>query len=301
MVAVKEFSWEEISGPDFGNPAGQAWQQAVAQVEEQLRAKLRVEVLPERMRKALDLVRADAVTLHADGTASVQSGKQTYTLAPDCPCADAKHRTELCKHTLAVELHRRALALLEGTAPAPAAPPPAALSTAPSAPASQAWDVHEAPASACFKFRVGNMELLYTLRGIDDTELQQRMTATLPTLQDIMEACETRAAQRVAAREAQAAQAQQAPASVPADLPALLQQAVQQALAAQGSPNGQAPSTPPLVPPSADQRQDKAKTGDQVTGVCSLHQVAMKHHENERGTWYSHWLPEEERNCKGRR
>ena len=100
MVAVKEFSWEEFSSPDFGNPAGQAWHQAVAQVEEQLCAKLRVEVLPERMRKALELVRADAVTLHADGSASVQSGKQTYTLAPDCPCADAKHRTELCKHTV---------------------------------------------------------------------------------------------------------------------------------------------------------------------------------------------------------
>jgi hypothetical protein len=91
--------------------AGQRWQQAVTQVGEQLRAKLRVEVLPERMRKALELVGAHAVTLQTDGTASVQSGKQTYTLAPDCPCADAKHRTELCKHTLAVELHRRALAL----------------------------------------------------------------------------------------------------------------------------------------------------------------------------------------------
>src|SRR5712691_12521901 len=127
--------------------AGPRWQQVVAQVGEQLRAKLRVEVLPERMRKALELVGANAVTLQADGSASVQSGKQTYTLAPDCPCADAKHRTELCKHTLAVELHRRALALLEGTAPAPAAasasPAAAAPPAAPSAPASHAWDVHE--------------------------------------------------------------------------------------------------------------------------------------------------------------
>ena len=80
--------------------AGPRWQQAVAQVGEQLRTKLRVEVLPERMRKALDLVSANAVTLQTDGTASVQSGKQTYTLAPECPCADAKHRTELCKHTV---------------------------------------------------------------------------------------------------------------------------------------------------------------------------------------------------------
>ena len=27
MVAVKEFSWEELSGADFGHPAGQAWPQ----------------------------------------------------------------------------------------------------------------------------------------------------------------------------------------------------------------------------------------------------------------------------------
>jgi hypothetical protein len=88
-----------------------------------LRAKLRVEVLPERMRKALEIVGANAVTLQTDGTASVQSGKQTYTLAPDCPCADAKHRAELCKHALAVELHRRALASFHGPAAEPAPAP----------------------------------------------------------------------------------------------------------------------------------------------------------------------------------
>lgn len=295
--------------------ADQRWQQAVTQVGEQLRAKLRVEVLPERMRKALEFVRANAVTLQADGTASVQSGKQTYTLAPNCPCADAKHRAELCKHALAVELHRRALAVLPGPAaapapapsPVPAAPSPsqpaavaalplAALPTTPSAPASNAWDVHEAPASACFKFRVGTMELMYTLRGIDDAELQRRITATLPTLQEVIEACEERAAQRAAAREAaQAAQAQPAPqtppapqpTSAPADLQTLLQQAVQQALAAQGSPNGAAPSVP--------------APDDQQTGFCSLHQVQMEQKSNERGTWYSHWLRGEQQHCKGRR
>ena len=93
------------------------WQDAVTQVGEQLRAKLRVAVIPERLHKALALVLAHAVTLHADGTASVQSRTQTYTLAPDCPCADTAHRAEFCKHHLAVELHRRALALLDGTAP----------------------------------------------------------------------------------------------------------------------------------------------------------------------------------------
>src|SRR6266571_4165773 len=38
--------------------ADQRWQQAVTQVGELLRAKLRVEILPERMRKALELVGA---------------------------------------------------------------------------------------------------------------------------------------------------------------------------------------------------------------------------------------------------
>ena len=84
------------------NPTAEThWQDAVTQVGEQLRVKLRVEALPERLHKALALVLAHAVTLYPDGTASVQSGKQTYRLAPDCPCADATHRPELCKHTLA--------------------------------------------------------------------------------------------------------------------------------------------------------------------------------------------------------
>jgi hypothetical protein len=294
--------------------ARQSWPQAVAQVEAQLRTKLRVEVLPERMRKALEFVRANAVTLQADGTASVQSGKQTYTLAPTCPCADAKHRAELCKHALAVELHRRALAVLEGPAaepapapsPAPAAPSPsqpaaaAALPTAPSTPASHAWDVHEAPASACFKFRVGTMDLMYTLRGIDDDELQRRITATLPTLQEVIEACEERAAQRAAAREAApAAQAQPAPqappapqpTSAPADLQTLLQQAVQQALAVGG---GQA-TPPPQAPPS----NGTAQPTPPPEGWCALHQGPMELRSNERGSWWSHRLADGSY-CKGK-
>jgi len=109
---------------------------------------------------------------------------------------------------------------------------------------------------------------------------------------------------REAAPAAQAQPAPQAPpapqpTSAPADLQTLVQQALQQALAA--AANGQAPSTPPPAAPSTGQRQAKAKTGDQATGLCSLHNVAMEHRENERGSWYSHWLPEEERHCKGRR
>jgi hypothetical protein len=145
--------------------------------------------------------------------------------------------------------------------------------------------------------------LLYTLRGVDDVELQRRITATLPTLQDIIEACEERAAQRAAAREAQAAQAQQAPAAaVPsADLQALMQQALQQALAAQA--NGQAPGTPPPAPPSNGTASSAPAPDDQQTGFCSLHQAAMtRHTDPDSGdTWSSHYLEDEQRYCKGAR
>jgi hypothetical protein len=274
-------------------------------MEAQLRAKLRVEALPERMRKALEFVRTNAVTLHADGTASVQSGKQTYTLAPDCPCADAKHRTELCKHTLAVELHRRALALLEGTAatpashPTPAAPSPshaaaaAALTpAAPSVPTSAAWDVHEAPVSSCFKIRVGAFEWTHTMRATDDTELHTRVQAFVPTFREVVAALDALQAERDAAKAAPAVPAPPpaAPATLPqADLQALVQQAVQQALAAA---NGQA--TPPLQAPPSNGTAQPAPTPE---GWCALHQVPMELRSNERDSWWSQAFSVHRRNC----
>ena len=294
---------------DRSSPASQpaerpSAQQAIVQAAEQVAAQPTMPVDPARLTKAMDLVLVNAVRLLPDGTARVKSGSHTYHLAPDCTCEDAQRHGKGCKHKLAVEIHRRATALLEGTASTPAAhsasqaaavaaPPPAAPPVAPSAPASHAWDVHEAPASACFKFRVGTMELMYTLRGVDDAELQRRITATLPTLQEVIEACEERAAQRAAAREAaQAALAVQAlpappPAGAPADLQALLQQAVQQALATPA--NGQAKG----------QAARQGKPSDQQTGQCSLHDVEMELRQNERGAWYSHYLDDEGRYCKG--
>jgi hypothetical protein len=132
------------------DPAAEThWHNAVTQVGEQLRAKLRVEALPERLHKALALVLAHAVTLHPDGTASVQHGMQTYRLAPDCPCTDATHRAELCKHTLAVELHRRALALLAGTTPdSKATAAGAAATTGPALPPSAEAPPAAAPPAA---------------------------------------------------------------------------------------------------------------------------------------------------------
>src|SRR5712692_3755548 len=224
-----------------------AWQRLCAQAAETLRTQHD----SERLTKALALAQGGHVEVEDDGFAVVTSGTKLYHVQADgrCDCPDSQHRSAPCKHVLAVLIHVRAQELVAPSAsPAPMAaaaasapaqsPVPTKPTRQPKPRSSAVWDVHEAPASACFKFRVGNMELLYTLRGVDDPELQQRMTATLPTLQAIMEACEERAAQRAAAREAaQAAQAppapQTPPAAVPqADLQALLQQAVQQALAA---------------------------------------------------------------------
>ena len=157
-----------------------AWQRFCVQAAEALRA----EHDSARLSTALQLAQDGAVTLADDGSATVDSGTQRYAIATDgaCPCADAQQRGALCTHVLAVAIHRQAQRLLAPSAEAaPAAPQLTATRPAKAHP-STAWDVHEAPASACLKFRVGSLELLYTLRGIDDTELQRRMAATLPTL-----------------------------------------------------------------------------------------------------------------------
>ena len=276
-----------------------AWQRFCVQAAEALRAAHD----SARLSKALALAQDGHVTLHDDDSATVESHGTAYPVHPDgtCDCPDAEHRGALCKHVLAVLIHTRAQALLAPSpapeqAPAQAAEAPAATRPATARP-SAAWDVHEAPASACLKFRVGTMELLYTLRGVDDAELQRRMTATLPALHALLDACDARTQQRVAERDAAKAAAppaagHPAPAAAP-DLQALVAQAVAAALA--GSPNGHSSTNgqaagAPASMPAAD---------DQASGFCTLHQEAMEWRENARGSWYSHYMEEEDRYCKG--
>ena len=242
------------------------------------------------------------------GVATVTSGANRYIVQADgtCTCPDYANRGAPCKHVLAVLIHVKAQALLApGASPAPqqvAPPTPASAQPTPQGwpPSADRWAVTEAPASCCLRLRVGELELLYTMRDVSDAELTGRVQHLVPWVQDLLDQARERQAQLEALRQqreaAKAAPAvtppalPPAPATVPADLQALLQQAVQQALA---PANGQANGT--------SQRQGRAKTGDQATGFCSLHHVTMEHRENERGSWYSHWLPEEERHCKGRR
>ena len=289
-----------------------AWQRCCAQAAEALRPQPD----PERLSKALALAQGGHVEVEDDGFAVVTSGTKLYHVQADgsCDCPDYQNRRTPCKHVLAVLIHTRTQELV---APSPSPTPPAAAASTP-APAptptkptrqakprsSAAWDVHEAPVSSCFKIRVGAFEWTHTMRATDDAELHTRVQAFVPTFREVVAALDALQAEREAAKAAPAVSVQPpaAPATLPqADLQALVQQAVQQVLTAQGSPNGQAPGTPPPAAPSTGQRQAKPKTGDQATGVCSLHNVGMEHHENERGSWYSHWLPEDERHCKGRR
>ena len=305
--------------PASDHTAETHWQDAVTQVGEQLRAKLRVDVLPERLHKALALVLAHAVTLQPDGTASVQSGKQAYRLAPDCPCADATHRAELCKHSLAVELHRRALALLAGTTPASsttaagalagkapslsAEAPPAATPPAPTEdprqerlPSADRWDVNEAPASCCLRVRVGEIELMYTMRDVSDAELTSRVQHLVPWVQDVLDQARERQAHLDTLRQQREAtqvpvpspQGSTPPATVSqVDVQALIQQAVQQALAVQ-------------QPPSHSQAPANGTASASPADWCPLHQVSMEQRSNAKGGWYSHWVASGKRYCKGK-
>jgi hypothetical protein len=290
-----ELSWDDALDGNFPPSRQQRVQQAALQAAEQLQEQADLPVTRDRFTKALDLVLTNAVNLHPDGTARVRSGSRSYTVTNgSCSCADAKQRGARCKHQLAVEIHRRAAVLLQD-APAAASEPEAAVAVPPSTHTSAQWDVHEAPTSACFKFRVHTMELTYTFRGVDDAELQARIAATLPMLQAMMEACEDRHAARQVERDAAKA-AQEQPPSTPADLQQLVQQAVQHALAAQAgsqaaATSGQLPAGQPPVPPP-----------DTPEAYCTLHQMWMDLRSNERGSWYSHIATDDEGEyfCKGK-
>jgi len=279
-----------------------AWQRACAQAAETLHPQPD----DERLRKALTLAQDGHVTLEDDGFATVESRGKHYQVQADgtCDCPDATHRRGACKHALAVQIHYLASAGLrpggdhrQAPTAVPSAPSPRA--SQPSARHSAAWDVHEAPVSSCFKIRVGAFEWTHTMRASEDAELHTRVQAFVPMFRAVVAALDALQAEREAAKAAPVPPPP-APALPQGDLQALVQQALQQALSGLAV-GGQAPGTPAPAPPSTGQRQAKAKTGDQATGLCSLHHVAMEHRENARGSWYSHWLPEEERHCKGRR
>jgi hypothetical protein len=166
--------------------------------------------------------------------------------------------------------------------------------------------VTEAPASCCLRLRVGELEILYTMRDISDAELTSRVQHLVPWVQDLVDQARERQTlldtlrqQREAAHASPAVPAPSAPqpTTPPVDLQALLQQAVQQALAAQAAST----ATPPAPPSTGTAAANGPAPDDQQTGFCSIHQVAMEQKQNARGTFYGHWLAAEQRHCNGRR
>ena len=239
-----------------------------------------------------------------DGAALVTSGGTRYRVEADgtCHCPDAQHQGVPCKHTLAVQIHQQATAVL---APSATAAAPLALPEYPSQdrlPSADRWDVNEAPASCCLRLRIGELELLYTMRDISDAELTSRVQHLVPWVQDVLDQARERQAlldtlrqQREAASAGQTAvpqppppMPQPPPPMPPADVQAL----IQQALAAQQPPsNGHAPghgTAPAATAPASP------------ADWCSLHQGAMEQRSNAKGAWYSHWLASEQRYCKGK-
>src|SRR6266852_4864480 len=255
------------------------WQQACVQSANNLTALPNgryVTVRMERMRQGLELAQRGAVTLPEDGeelSAVVRSGNtlsQVDTRLLTCTCADYQKHLQACKHLLAVEVHLGALGLLPPSAPEPAAAEePAPMTPAPS---TARWPISEAPASLNIKLKVGNMELMLTMRDVDDLKLQRRATMSLPWLTDILHGCEANLAARQQEAERSRQQAEEERQAQARSLDEQIAAAVAAAMQAQASRNnGQSPQqrTAAPQPPEAERL---ANAHDHDSGWCPTHQ-----------------------------
>src|SRR4029453_14822940 len=196
---------------------------------------------------------------------------------------------------------------LAGHAEEPLNPPalePAINTSLPlAAPTTASWPISEAPASLNIQLKVGNMQLMYTMRDVDDLKLQRRATMALPWLTDILHGCEANLAARQQEAERHRQQAKEERQAQAQPLDEQIAAAVQAALKAQTSRNnGQNPqqrtAAAPPQPPDAD---GLASAHDHDPSWCPKHQVTMRWHDgNARGPgWFSHQLADGSY-CKGK-
>src|SRR4029450_10147733 len=190
LPSVQAQAIADLTG--YEDAATLRWQQACMQAANNLTALPNgryVNVRMERMRQGLELPQRGGGTLPEDGeqlSAVVRSGNNVYqvdTRLLTCPCADYQKHLQACKHLLAAEIHLGAL----GLGPPSASEPAAAEVPAPvqdPAPSTASWPISEAPASLNIKLKIGNMELMLTMRDVDDLKLQRRATMSLPWLQE---------------------------------------------------------------------------------------------------------------------
>jgi hypothetical protein len=267
------------------------WQQACVQAANTLTALPNgryVTVRMERMRQGLELAQRGAVTLPEDGedlSAVVRSGNNVYqvdTRLLTCPCADYQKHLQACKHLLAAEIHLGALGLLPPSAPEPAAAEESAPVQDPTplapAPSTASWPISEAPASLNIKLKIGNMELMLTMRDVDDLKLQRRASMSLPWLQDILHGCEANlAARQQEAEEERKVQQRSLDEQIAAAVAAAMKA---QATASTTGNGARKPPTPPALEP----------TNDTDPSWFPIHRCKMERRTNERGSWYSHRL-----------
>jgi hypothetical protein len=291
------------------------WQQACVQAANTLTALPNgryVNVRMERMRQGLELAQRGGVTLPEDGeqfSAVVRNGNTLYqidTRLLTCTCADYQKHLQACKHLLATEIHIGALGLA-GVAEEPLNPPAPepALNTSlpPAAPTTASWPISEAPASLNIKLKIGNMELMLTMRDVDDLKLQRRATMSLPWLQDILHGCEANLAARQQEAERHRQQAEEERQAQARSLDEQIAAAVAAAMQAQTSRNNghnpqQRTAAAPPQPPDAE---GLVSAHDHDPSWCLKHQATMRWHDgNARGPgWFSHQLADGSY-CKGR-
>ena len=313
LPSAQDHAIADLTG--YEDAATLRWQQACVQAANILTALPNgryVNVRMERVRQGLELAQRGAVTLPEDGeelSAVVRSGSNLYqvdTRLLTCTCADYQKHLQACKHLLAAEIHTGALGLA-GHAEVPLNPPAPepALNTSlpPAAPTTASWPISEAPASLNIKLKIGPMELMLTMRDVDDLKLQRRATLSLPWLQDILHGCETNLAARQEAAERSRQQTEEERQAQARSLDEQIAAAVAAAMQAQAaSNNGHSPQrrtvAAPHQPPEAERL---ASAPDHNPGWCPKHQVTMRWHEgNERGPgWFSHRLADGSY-CKGK-
>src|SRR5215831_14160662 len=259
------------------------WQQACVQAANTLTALPNgryVTVRMERMRQGLELAQRGAVTLPEEGeqfSAVVRSGNNVYqvdTRLLTCPCADYQKHVQACKHLLAAEIHLGALGLLPPSAPAPAVAEESAPVQEPApmtlVPSTARWPISEAPASLNIKLKIGNMELMLTMRDVDDLKLQRRATMSLPWLQDILRGCEAHLAARQQETERSRQQAEEEHQAQARSLDEQIAAAVQAALKAQTSRHNSHSPQPrtAAAPPQPPDAEGLASAHDHEPGWC---------------------------------
>src|SRR5262249_56658537 len=113
----------------------------------------------------------------------------------------------------------------------------------------------ETPDSLNIKLKIGNMELMLTMRDVDDLKLQRRATMSLPWLQEILHGCEANLEARKQEAERSRQQAEEERQAQARSLDEQIAAALAAALQAQTTPrptgNGaQKPPAPPALEPT---------------------------------------------------